>query len=530
MKFFLTILLLLGFSGLYAQKNNTPKVPDEVEFKNFFSQADIFLLKGQPEKALSAYNSCLRLNPESAATNFQLARIYYNDHDMDAALNFALTAVKLQPENYWYNVFLATVYETMDNYPEALKLYEKLIEKNPSYQDYQRLVNFYTQFNRFSSAISTLNKIEEIYGYDFDLSIKKIDLLRRQNKIKEAENEFSKLILTDSSNLSYLGMLGDFYLSTSQLSKAQQVVKKMQSIDDTNPLSYLAEAYLCRATGKEDCFYQNLRQSFSSREISVKEKVSIIEDIVIHSEKIDGEKISSLYDEILKTDGKSFEVCSSYADFLMVTENYKRASEQLQICAEIEKSDFSLWRKLFKLNVLTEDYKALKTAVETSEDYFPEQVDVMLYSAVAKMYLGDLAGAGEMFSSARDFGVELTESANLYYFYYGVFNYEKSNKEVAFQNFEKYYNINHSDYNVCAKYAWYLIDSQRNLPLAQNILKQCLGYDNSNFYFNYVQAFYSYRSGDIKTAEYFIEKALSLDKDGKKYVKDLSEKIMNDKK
>ncbi|MBQ5451564.1 MAG: tetratricopeptide repeat protein [Bacteroidales bacterium] len=530
MKLLFTILLLLSFSGVYAQKDNAPKVPDDVEFKNFFSQADIFLLKGQSDKALSAYNSCLRLNPKSAAVNFQLARIYYNYHDLDAAMNYALSAVRLQPENYWYNVFLAAVYESLDNYPEALAIYEKLIENNPTYNDYLRLLEFYVQFGKISSAISTLNKIEEIYGYDFDLSLKKIDLLRRQNRVKEAENEFCKLILTDSSNLSCLGMLEDFYLSTSQISKAQEVVKKMQSIDDTNPLSYLAEAYLCRATGREDCFYENLKRSFAYREISVKEKVSIIEDIVIHSKKIDTAKISLLYEEVLKADGKSFEACSSYADFLMVTENYSRASEQLKICAEIEKSDFSLWRKLFKLYVLTEDYAALKVAVKEAEDYFPEQVDVMLYSAVAKLYTGDLKGAGEMFSSAKDFGVELTESANLYYFYYGVFNYQKSNKEAAFQNFEKYYNINHSDYNVCAKYAWYLIDSKRNLPLAQNIIKQCLNFDNSNFYFNYVQAFYSYLSGDLKTAEYFIEKALSLDKTGKEYVKELSEKILNDKK
>ena len=131
MKLFFTILLFLSVSGLYAQKNNVQKIPDEVEFMNFFSQADIFLLKGQPEKALSAYNSCLKLNPQSAAANFQLARIYYNYHDLDAALNFALSAVRLQPENYWYSIFLATIYETLDNFPEALKIYEKLVEKNP---------------------------------------------------------------------------------------------------------------------------------------------------------------------------------------------------------------------------------------------------------------------------------------------------------------------------------------------------------------------------------------------------------------
>lgn len=525
MKFFLSILLVLSFSGLSAQN-----VPEDVEFKNFFSQADIFLLNGQPEKALSAYNSCLRLNPESAASNFQLARIYFSNRDLDAALNYALAAVRLQPDNYWYCVFLSSVYEAAGNYAEAIKLYEKLIEKNPGYNDYLRLIDLYIRFNKFSSAVSTLNKVEGIYGYDFELSMKKIDLLRRQNRLKEAENEFSKLLLTDSSNLSFLGMTADFYLSTAQIPKAQVIIKKMQSIDDSNSLSYLAEAYLCRATGKTDCFYQNLVKSFSKREISVKEKISIIEDIVIHNKNFDAEKVAALYEAVLDADGKSFEACSSYADFLMVIEKYKRASEQLKICVEIEKSDFSLWRKLFKLYVFTEDYKALKIAVDEAENYFPEQVDLMLYSAVARIYSGDLSGAGEMLSSAKDFGIELTESANLFYFYSGLWYYEKSDKEKAFRNFEKYYNINHSDYNVCAKYAWYLADSGRNLQLAQNIIKQCLAFDNSNYYFYYVQAFLSYKTDDLKTAEYFIEKASALDKAEHGYVMELQEKILNDKK
>ena len=522
MKLFFTILLIFVFSKVDAQKNIEQKVPDEVEFKNFLSQADIFLLKGQPEKALSAYNSCLKLNPNSAAANFQLARIYYNYKDFDAAMNFAISAVKLQPDNYWYNVFLATVYETTNNYSEALKIYEKLIQKNPTYQDYLRLVNFYTQFNKFSSAIFTLNKIEEIYGYDFDLSLKKIDIFRRQNKFDAMENEFCKILLTDSSNLSYLGMLEDFYLSTSQISKAQSVLKKMKSIDDKNPLSYLAQAYFCRATAQTECFYQNLIESFRSEEISTKEKISIIQDIVMNSENFSEEKVSELYDAVLKTSGENFEVLSSYADFLMVIENYDKAAEVLRLCTKIDKSDFSLWRKIFKVYVMTEDFRGLKSAVEDAEEYFPAQVEVMLYSAVAFMSLKDFSSAEDMLSQARDFGIEMTDAANLFYFYSGVYNYKIGKTDDAFKCFQQYYNLNHSDYNILAQYAYYLVDSKKDLPLAQTIIKQCVAFDNFNYYFHYVYAFYMFRTGDLKSAQYFIEKSNSLNAMKKYYTFELA--------
>ena len=518
MKPFFTILLSLFFSATFAQKNSPSKVPQEVEFKNFFSQANIFLLNGQVENAIAAYNSCLKLSPNSAAVNYQLAKIFFRLQDFDAALNYISQAVKLSEDNYWYNVFLADVYRCLGNYQESIKIFETLIKKNPNYQDYLQLCELYVKSGKISSAISTLNTIESKYGFDIDNSLKKIDLLRRQNHLKEAEDECCKLVLTDSSNLSYLGMLEDFYLSISQISKAQEVVTKMQSIDDKNPLSYLAVAYLCRATGKIDCFYQNLVESFRGDVISQNEKISLIQEIVLHSQEYDEEKICQLYDEIVKADSLNFEVRSSYADFLMLSNKYALAAKQLKKCSEIRQSDFKVWKKLFKLYVLIEDYKSLNSVVKECEEYFPEQVDLMLFSAVSMLYNGDLSSAEEMFLSAEDFGIELTESANLYYFYLGVFNYKKKNFEKAFSFFDKFYEKNHSDYNLCAQYAYYLIESKKNLTLAQNIIKECQKIDNKNYYFCYVYAFYSLAVSDLKSAEYFIEKSLSNNGNQKEYI------------
>ncbi|MBR4267438.1 MAG: tetratricopeptide repeat protein [Bacteroidales bacterium] len=521
MKLVLSILLFVAFaSNSVAQSKSSGN--SEVDFKNYLSQADIYLLKGQPDNALSAYQTCLQLNPNSAVVNYQLARIYFNFRNFDSSLSYAQLAAKLQPENYWYKNFLAKVYEAVGNYSEALKIYESCISKNPSYEDYLHLIEFYTKFEKFDDALRMLNKVEKSYGFNFDISIQKIDIYKRFNKFSEAEIEYKKIIASDSSNLFNLGMFEEFYLSISQMSKAQAILAQMKKIDDTNPLTQLAQASMCRALGQKDCFYQNLVESFKGDLITSEEKVSIISDFVFNSAIFDADKIYNLYEEILKTSENDFLVHSSFADFLMTIDSYDKAAEQLRICTELDKSDFSLWRKLFKLYTLCEDYQSLKKSVDEAEEYFPEQVEVMLYSAVASIYLNDFSTAEEKLLMSKDFGIEVTNSVNLYYFYTGVYYYMKNKKDLAFSNFEKYYNLNHDDLNVMCKYAYYLIDSNKNLQLAQNLVKQCLSFDSFNFYFYYVNAFYYYKTDDLKSAAYFAEKSNTLNKSKKFYTFELA--------
>lgn len=526
MKKLISILFFTFF--LSANIFSQPSVPSDVEFKNFLSQADIFLLKGQHDNALSAYNSCLKLNPNSAATNFQISRIYFNYGDYDAALNYAKKSVELSPDNYWYNVFLAEIFKTIGKYSEAIKIYEKILTIRPNIADYEILADFYEASNNFSSAISTLNKIENIYGFNFDISMKKIELLKSLNRVSDVELEINKLILTDSSSLSYLGMLHDLYIMTSQVSKAQTVQNRMNSIDDKNYLSQLCQASLCFTLGQMDCFYQNLIESFKSEEMAAEDKIIFIEDFLFQKQNLDQNKVSQIFEQIISVSPNNFTARKKYADFFMVCGDFENAAKQLRICTSLDKSDFNNWRKLFKLYTFIEDYAGLKSVVDEAEEYFPEQVDLMLYSAVASIYLGYFDDAESMLQQSQDFGIELTESVSLFYFYSAIFNYKKKNFDLAFKNFDKFYNLRNQDLNLMAQYAYFLSDKKRNMSLAQNIIEQCLAVDNSNFYFYFVQAFYMKQTGDLKSAKYFIDKSINLNFTNKFYVYELAGDIYNE--
>ncbi|MCQ2973674.1 MAG: hypothetical protein MJ211_02550 [Bacteroidales bacterium] len=513
--------ILLSYNNSFSQ-NKFLQSSDDVDFKNYFSQAGIFLLKSQSNDALQCYKKCLELNSKSAATNFQIAKIYYYSGDYNAAELFAKNAVDLNSDNVFYIKFLADVYSKLGNYNLSILYSKKALDKAPTYDNYNFLTELYISTKQYNEAIEHLNSFENNFGFDVDIIIQKADLFRLSGDLNSAEKEILRLIDFDSSNLSFYYLLFDFYSITNQLSKFQDVVNKMIQVDSTNGLSYLAKALMCRSRLQIDCFYQNLVESFKSDDIKFSQKIFYISNLIMDDLDLSIEQFENLFSVLDSQYHDSISVHSNFADFYLTQHNLPKAIEQLKICLDIDKSDFKIWRKLFRIYTLNEDYSSLQDLVDLALSFYPEQLDVYLYSAVYNIYKNNLNDARDFLNQSLDFGIELSESKFLYYFYNAICLYKENNIDLAFENFDKFYSNINNDYFLSSQYAFYLINANRNFDLAENIIKKCINFDNSNSYFYFVYSFYFLRKNDLKSAVYFIDKSINLDLSNKYYIFELA--------
>ena len=174
--------------AIYAQKDSTKTLSPEVRFQDSFAQANIHLLKGDNAKAVACLVNCLKINPSSSATNFQLARVYYLDRNYDVALNYALKAHHLKPDNRWYSRFTALVYEQLNDYDKAKKFFQYFLNSDPTYDDYESFYSFQLDFGKIDDAIATLDKMETLFGYQTLYS-----LHRFLSSIPQASSRFGLL-------------------------------------------------------------------------------------------------------------------------------------------------------------------------------------------------------------------------------------------------------------------------------------------------------------------------------------------------
>jgi len=122
------IALLLGAVSLHAQNNPEDIALNNDEFENLFYES--LTQKGieNYDKAVTALEKCLKLQPNNATIYFELGKNYLSQKKYKDAYDNFEKATKIDPKNKWFWVGLYDVcYETKD-WDQAIIIVSKLVE------------------------------------------------------------------------------------------------------------------------------------------------------------------------------------------------------------------------------------------------------------------------------------------------------------------------------------------------------------------------------------------------------------------
>ena len=98
-----------------------------IALMNNFMNGNKEKILGNYELAINYFNKCLKIDPQHAASLYELANIYeYQGKDV-MALNHIKQAVEIDGENIWYARLLGLVYEKHGMFDEAATVYLSLI-------------------------------------------------------------------------------------------------------------------------------------------------------------------------------------------------------------------------------------------------------------------------------------------------------------------------------------------------------------------------------------------------------------------
>ncbi len=517
MRLNIVILFLLCFT-LNSSSSVAQNLPPEVEFSNLLSQSGVHILRGEYQHAVSCLNKCLKINPNSSAACFQLARIYHLQDDFGAAIHFAQKAYSLCPGNKSYSFLLAKLYEVSGNSDMAIQYYEKSIPENPSYDDYLLFYTICDDLHFSKKKIEVLKKMIDVFGYNEELGFALACDYESIRDLKNAEVEFTKLSRIDDSNLKNLYLLKSFYSRYNKQAEIQLLQNKIDQLRPNSVSGQLDDRFVYRSSGKMDLFYLNLIESFrNDMTASLDKKLTLINTYVNNNNDYNIDSVSLAYQALCETYDKSFVPFQSYYSFLMMHSKFDDALDVIKFTLDNNKSNFEIWLHYFKVLCLTENYQELYEATLDAMDYFPDLSDVYMYNAVSCIYLGDFKRADDNFKFSEELGITFSPSKINYTFYRGVYYYFTGNVENAFKYFDVFYKSGLDDYYLNMQYAYFIIDSGNNISLAQSIIKQYANDINLNYYFYFVRAYLNLKSGDTKQSREDIMKAITME-DSKYYV------------
>jgi tetratricopeptide (TPR) repeat protein len=520
--FSLMIMLLLltcfSVSGISDQKEKKPKKgkPTADQQKqtanlSLLIDAKKYEITGDTEKAEESYRQFIDRYPQIATAYFELSRILASKKQFDDAIKYSETAVSLDQENIWYQLYLAELQQLTGNYKEAINIYEKISKKDPDNMDYYyQLAALYLNSERYLEAVNVYDKIEDKLGITEEISLQKERIFLGLKEYKRAEEELQALVITYPDDPKYLSILAEFYLANGNPDQALELYKKIAVIDPKNPYIHMSMADYYRKTGDKEKAFEELKLGFANPELGVDDKVNILLSFYSVNQlytdlKDEAFILAKILVETHPDDAKAHSV---YADLLLQDKKITEARDEFLIVVAIDSSRYLIWEEVMQLDLQLEKYEHLRDFGKTVMELFPEQPVPYLLSGIANSQLKNYDEAVKEMNT----GVKLVINNDLllsqFYMYLGDTYHAMKNIAESDKAYEKSLAIDDSNAYVLNNYSYYLSLRNTNLDKAEKMAKKAVTIEPDNPSFQDTYGWVLYKLGRFEEAKTWVFKAI----------------------
>ncbi len=487
------------------------KTDDEFKLHATFYDACREKEKGNADIALNLFNECLKINPNNAPANYELANLYRYTGKYENALKCAKIAALADPKNEWYNILYIECLHNKRLYMDAADRYEMMLKTHPYREDfYQGLAGEYIYAGKLDKALQAYSRMLQATGPNDDISMQKVKIYSQQKKWNDAETELKRIIMANPKESRYYTFLADLYQQEGQPQKALETYNTILKTDSLNPYIHLALADYYRQQKKDEEFFGELKKAFKSDDLDIDSKIKILlsyYNMTEQSQKLlpQAYELCSLLITEYPDEPKAH---SMYADFLYRDKKYKDAIAELLKVLQNDKGKYAVWHELLDCETHIGAYDSLAKHSAEAMDLFPEQPYSYYYNGVAYMQLKQYQKAVQPFKDGKQFVFEDTPLAsgfctNLGEVYNNLKEYEKSDKE-----FDKALELDPNNAGVLNNYAYYLSLRKEHLEKAEKMSKRSLELVPNSVNYMDTYGWIFYQEQKYEDAKKHLEKAI----------------------
>lgn len=482
-----------------------------VDFERVFFDANKEKMLGNYDQAELLFSQALRIDPNSAATMYELANIYAFQGNKNQALFYSKKAAAADPKNVWYQLLYADCLKDNKQPADVVTVFEKLVKDYPDRIDfYYELANSYLYVNKLNEAIRTYNKIEEQVGVTEDASMQKLKIYKATNNFDKSVEEAQKLIKAFPKEAKYYGMLGELYQDKGMNEKALAAYNDLLKIDPDNAYVHLSLADYYRNLKQNDNSFREIRIAFRSKDLDIDTKVKILLSYYSVTEtytelKADADELCKIIVEVHPTEAKAFSI---YGDFLYRDKKLDEARIQYRKAIALDKEKYALWNQLLLIESELNDYPAMEKESKETMELFPNQSLPYFFNGAANIQLKNYREAIDALTEGKEFVFD--NKPLLAQFYANIGDAQNQLKDHAASDaaYEKALEIDPSNVYVLNNYAYYLSLRNANLEKAEQMSKRSNELEPNNNSYQDTYGWILYQMKKYEDAKTWIGKAL----------------------
>lgn len=495
--------------GEDSKKELTGKA--RVDFEYVFFNGNKEKMLGNYDLAEILFSQALKIDPNSAATMYELANIYAFQNNKNQALFYSKKAAEIDPRNVWYQTLYAECLKESKQPAEVANVYKKLVNDYPDRIDfYYELANAYLFANKPSEAIKTYNRIEERVGVTEDASLQKLKIYKGTNQFDKAVEEAKKLIKTFPKEGKYYGMLGELYQEKGLYDKAFEAYNDLLKVDSTNAYVHLSLADYYRNLKQNDKAFQEIKIAFKSKELDIDTKIKILLSYYSITEtytelKADADELCKIIIEVHPDEAKAF---SMYGDFLYRDKKLEEARKQFRKAIELDKEKYALWNQLLLIDSELNDYPSMQKESKEAMELFPNQALPYFFNGASNVQLKKYNEAIISLTDGKEFVFENKPLLAQFYATIGDAQNQLKNYAASDSAYDKALENDPDNIYVLNNYAYYLSLRNFNLEKAEAMSKKCNDLAPNNNSYQDTYGWVLYKMGKFDDAKLWIGKAI----------------------
>ncbi|MFN0013985.1 MAG: tetratricopeptide repeat protein [Saprospiraceae bacterium] len=361
-------------------------VPEaEVDRQSAFIAADRERVLGHYEKAAELYKQFLNENTDNAAAWYGLARTFEMLKDNVNAMDAAAKAVAKDPENQWFRIFQADLFEKVGQAKDAAAIYLALTQKYP--QDgafFERLAYLYVLAGDPKNGLKALDQLEKIAGINERTADKKHVIYLGLGDYKKAAAELEKLANTYPKRLEYRHRVAQLYESVGDKAAARKVYEDILRRDPNDETAKIA---VLEKSGSDLAVLTALKPFFKDPDLRLDGKVK---EVLPFFEKLRAgvapEVVQALLDlgALVETahpdDAKAW---SLSGDLFYLANRPNEALLRYSTCIKLKPTVFSVWENSLAILHGQQNYDDILVLAEKAMDDFPNQAAAYYYYGLA---------------------------------------------------------------------------------------------------------------------------------------------------
>jgi tetratricopeptide (TPR) repeat protein len=463
------------------------------------------------DQSLKVFQRCIKMKPNNIEVVYQASLISSFLGLSAEAILYSEQTVESKPKNIWYlRNHIENLLELPD-YKLASEYLLKLVDLEPNNEvNFYQLADSYIYDKNYRKAISVYNRLEKIRGISKLTSMQKQKLYMQTKNFKMATNEIFKLSDKFPLDLEILEILAECYLLSDKRDLAFDIFKRIALLNPENGKIHLTLANYYRDKNNNNKSYDELRLAFSSSQLSLEVKISILASYfpLLTTNDTLKKQAYELCLIMINIHPLSPQVYAIYADLLFSDKKKNQAKELYKKTLKIDKNFKDVWTQLLFIDVEQNNFDSLLLYSFDALNLFPTDPLYYYFYAISNLRINQPIIAFKYLEIGieyvydnppllKEFQISLAESSN-------------SLQEYSYSDsiYEKVLSVDPDNILVLNNFSYYLSLRKEKLEKAKTMSYKCNKLEPNNGTYQDTYAWVLFCLGEYVEARLWVEKAI----------------------